>query len=274
MSRVRTAALLCAGLAAAAVASTSGAADAATPIHHTRATVVVRATPHTATAPRTMHPGLVHVRNGGSHAVVIIKSLHGATVDALVRESNDENTDEATFEHDFALVDLLRAHHDMYARFTDGRYFVLDAATYTVKPAMVATVRVAGAVRNAVAPRHAGVTISRGGSLVHFTAPRHDRGYVRVSNKSKHIEVVYTVPVRKSVSDAALKRFITHPSWQRFVAVAKTGELKDVVFAWPGRAVIVNYTVPTGRNLIFAMGDGTDNSPGLAAGHVRAFTTS
>jgi hypothetical protein len=260
----RSAALLCAGLAATAVVATTGVADAAT--SHGRPTVVVWATPHIASAPRSMHPGLVHVRNSGRHPVAIIKALHGASVDTLIREQHDATS------RDFAVVDVLLAHQDIYARFTVGRYVVFDAALNNVTPSMAAPMRVAGAVRNAIMPPHGSVTISRGASLVHYTAPHGDRGYLRISNKSKHVQVMYTAPVRKSVSAAKLHRFLAHPTWRQFATIARTQQSKNIAIMWPGRAAIVHYSVPTGRNLIIDLRGDVKSFPGPIEG-ARAVTT-
>jgi hypothetical protein len=161
----------------------------------------------------------------------------------------------------------------MYARFAVGHYFVFDAALNKLTSSMVAPMRVAGAAHNAVIPRHGSVTISRGASLMHFTAPRGDRGYLRVTNNSRHVQLVYTVPVRKSVSAARLHRFLGHPTWGQLGRIARSDQLKGIAILWPARTAIVHYSVPTGRNLTFDLNGDVKNFPGPIES-VRAFTTS
>ena len=272
--------LVASGCGLAAAALSLAPAVAAAPATHARPTVTVRAgSSGVAVSQHVIRPGRVHLRNGGTHPVIVLSALHGSTVSTLIADTAAADSDAggaaATTKlfHDFAVRAALAPRDDAYLPVSHGVMFIFDASRDTLAAEDVATVRVTAApAAIAPTPRSPGFRIVVGGAMTPITHSVPRSGYLHVFNGSHHAQVVLLASVKASATAADVRRYLRSPSNPNYMlAVFDVNKpIRDFVFLSSHRGIWAHYKVAVGRHLLMTF-DVQDLSGDFLTkhGHVR-----
>lgn len=210
-------------------------------------------TVHPVTAPDSMRPGLVHLRNTGSQELVFFRKIH-AGVAALV---SDVNADQSSpggapkLYRQFHAVAVLEAHSDAYVRLRPGTYYVYSGDVERLHAADVHQITVSGARDDAKAPHAHAVTVHLHTNAL--TAPRtvHAGRFFHLRNQTHRTQELVLFPVSPKVTRAQLAEFLAAPSMEKLFPLLDFRKFDFVVgvLAGPGEDSYVHYPKRTGRYL-------------------------
>jgi hypothetical protein len=214
-------------------------------------------TRHPVTAPASLRPGNVHLRNTGSHPLYFFRRID-AGPRTLVKILNSVAASDPSrlFRH-FRLIDVINGSSDIYVRLTRGTYYLADATADRFQVSDIHTLTVGGARQDAKLPQAKTVNISRHNVL---TAPATVRAgsFVRLRNADSRVQTVAYFRISRTVSAADLQAFLAHPSFDSLfqLEVDDAGGLgalagHQVVYVrFPkhsGRYILMTLPVPTDR---------------------------
>jgi hypothetical protein len=242
-----------AALAGAAVTVAAPAASAAS----TRPSLTFVAGPNrVGVSSRSVHPGLIHVRNAGHPLVAVLIPRHPISRSTVARDLSQSGAEQAL--HDFLIADIVHPGNAVFFTVPRGRIFLVNADRFRYTAANVTAVRVTGARIDDPAPRSFPVTItSRHEVLTPQGQTVPTESYLRVSNRSPRIHDLALLHVRPGVSTAAARHFVRHPS---VLGLGKVVDFTEPPHVLGGlsrhRSMLVHYHVSAGRYLLWDLSNG------------------
>lgn len=254
---VGTAALAVLATAVVGVPAASAATRPTVPIH-------VSATHHVV-APATLHPGLVHLDNTGTHAIYVYKRKSSGPA-TLVQDLNSPTT-TGLLRH-FVQIDIVNGKTDVYLRLTRGTYYLIDAGRTHWTRSVVRTMHVSGTWINAIAPSANRLTVS---THDHISAPSSlpRNGYLRViNNNATRAEEVAIYRIGSGTSDHALAAFVAHPTLHKFSNLDIT-RFVEVALVGPRLGAYTHWHASSGRYLVVNFSFPLNGTTGFGVGHVR-----
>jgi hypothetical protein len=244
------------------VAAGSGVADAA-PKHRATISVHVTKKHHQVVAPALTRPGLVHVRNTGSHEIILIAKKH-AGVSRLVKDINRSEVSNRLVR-DFSFIGALDPHSDAYVKLGRGTLYLVDGEVDKVTASEVHSVRVSGKKLSAKGPRSRTVLVDAHGKVrLPATLPR--QGYLHLINNSGSIRVVFGFGVGKSATTAQIDAFLADPTDDNFIALRPNGNIApSEVLAPHTSRFYAGYRAAAGRYIVLEVGPNDKVSGNLIA---------
>ena len=207
-------------------------------------------TVHPVTAPDTMAPGLVHLRNVGTQPMMLFRKVH-AGVALLVRDVNDQFTlaGHARLYRQFHAVATILEHADAYVRLRPGTYYLFAADVDRMHKDDVHVITVQGATDNARAPQVRPVTVQLHTNAL--IAPRHVHAgrFFHFRNRTHHAQELIYFPVSPSATAAQIKAFLDAPSLPKLFAIVDVHrfDVSVLVVTGAGEDLYVRYPRRAGR---------------------------
>jgi hypothetical protein len=245
--------LVVSAVTAAALVGVTLAAPAAGAATHGRGVTKVHASAkHTVTVPKTLRPGVVHLRNTGSRALFVFgRKKEGTTALAKYLNSQSEKTAKKAFTR-FDFVEIVKPHTDDYVGLKRGTYYLADASVDRVKASRIRSVTVSGKVSNAKRPAVRTVTYGKHG-LSPLAANGPARGYLRVRNNGTSPLVVETLRVKASATAAQVAAVVNKPTWDGVDKVADYETVTVAGYLGARHDVTTTASLRSGRYLVLAL---------------------
>lgn len=195
-------------VAAGAVVAASGeVADARPPVPVKARTV------HPVTAPDTMRPGLVRLRNVGAQPLLLFRKRHSG-VPALVRDVNGQfsETGVGRLYRQFHAVAAIDPHSDAYVRLRKGTYYLFSAVVDRIHADDVHVIDVQGTVDNAKAPHARAVTVQLRTNALFAPHVLHAGRFLHFRNRTHRTEELVFFPLSPTATAQQIQDFLAAPS--------------------------------------------------------------
>jgi hypothetical protein len=255
--------------AAAALVVTGNASAANAAAQRGRATVKVHvSSSHHVTAPGSLHPGLVHVVNTASRALILVRKNHTGRSGFVTYYNKATNTaGSIKFYKHFDVVDVIASHADEYVRLVKGTYFLAPNDISTIKSAQVHTLTVSGKKTDATAPHSTLVQAAANGHVTGAVSLA-TRSFARVVNKTGTPHIISIESIRPNATSKQVQAAIADPAHHdpsrlfgnHFAPLGLIAEHTDIYKRVVAKA---------GRYFLFAA---SLTHPGLAKGQIGLLT--
>ena len=249
----------------------AGSANATAAPRHSTALRVTSA--HTVEAPKTLQPGIAHLRNTGENEILVLQQKK-AGLSTLVSDLNASNKGAApgALVKDFTLLTVLEPKADAFLPLARGTVFLADAELNHYKAKEITSVSVAGPRANAVLPTSNAITVSSD-NLLHVGPTLPTSGYLHLRDRSSTLQEIWLVQVGKKVTAATLKKFIAHPSVEKIADISPDFAINFFGLVSGNGSIFLPQHTGVGRvvalNLVFRP---TTKEPVLHKGQARVIT--
>jgi hypothetical protein len=238
---------------ATAVIATAGAVVAAgSEVANARPPVPVHSkTVHPVTAPDSMRPGLVHLRNTGSQELVLFRKIH-LGVTTLVRDVNEEQRPTSgvpRLYRQFHAVAMIEGRSDAYVRLRRGTYYLFSGEVDRMHAADVHAITVSGGRDDARAPIARPITVQEHTNALIAPHRAHAGRWFHLSNQTHHTQEIVLFPVDPKVTWAQLHEFVAAPSLEKLFGLIDFRRFGTVapLLTGPGEDLYVHAPKRTGR---------------------------
>jgi hypothetical protein len=221
-SSVRAAAVLASAVAVLATGAASAGARPAVPVHSS--------TLHPVSAPSVTRPGLVHLRNTGSHELYLLRKIHASSA-TLVKDLNASSVSGSPTRllRQFRLVDIINGRSDVYVHLSRGTYYLADATAEHYHASDIHPITVQGSRDDARVPHSRALTVNSRNVLI---APHTIRGgaFVHLRNADRRVQQLLYFQISGRATTQAIDDFLARPSFDKlfglgFVDIGNIGVL-------------------------------------------------